>query len=152
MSVSIGHKSAKLVNVIHLNGLDHVDITDSDVRTGKISINKYGEKIIGNSTQRYLERETSDATALAEDINIGKTLWVNGTLITGIYTQLTPESAVRGSIVQYTIATGNTITAGNFVKLVGSNIAKVTSNSDEILGIAITGGTSGSRINVKIPF
>ena len=152
MSVNVGNKSANLVNVIHLNGLEHVDITDADVKTGKVSISKYGDKIIGNSTQRYLENNTSDATALAEDINIGKTLWVGGALITGTHTQLTPNLAVRGVGISYTVASGNTITTGDFVKLIGSNVGKVTTNTDKILGIATTGGSSGSTITVKVPF
>lgn len=114
MSFNVGKIGTNSVKVIHLNGLEHVDITDADVRTGKISINSNGEKVIGNSTQRYLEKGTSDATALAEDINNGKTLWVNGQLITGIYTDLTVDKAVRGNNIQY-IANENII-AGEFVK------------------------------------
>jgi len=152
MSFNLGNKSVPYVKVNHINGLDHIEITDADVRTGKVSINKYGEKVEGQSTQRFLEQMTSDATALASDINKGKTLWVNGSLITGTYSALTPELAIRGITKTYTVASTNNITAGNFVKLIGNTVGKITSKTDVILGIATKSGSAGQSITVKVPF
>ena len=113
MSLSIGSKIAELVNVIHLNGLEHVNITSDDVRTGKVSINSEGKKIIGTNTEHFLENNTI-GTALASDINRDKTLYVNGQLVTGTYDELTVNTSVRGNINQY-VANEN-ISAGSFVK------------------------------------
>lgn len=155
MGFGVGRKYASLVSVIHLNGLEHVNITDADVRTGKISIDKNGNKVVGAATQRFLQRSTADATATPIDINQGKTLYVNGSKITGTYVGITPNSSVRGrDITTYTVATGSSITAGAFVKRVGTTntVTKVTSASDVVLGIAITGGAVGDTITVRVPY
>lgn len=150
MSTFFGKIRTSSVVVID-RGLNDVNITDADVRTGKASINNKGEKIIGNSIQRFVERSTADATATPADINLSKTLYVNGKKIIGTYTEPTVENTVQGRSLSYRITEGN-ITVGDFVKISGSGVAKISSISDVILGIATQSGVSGSNIIVRVPF
>lgn len=150
MAVYAGNKVARLTQVVVDKGLNGVDITDADVRTGKISINNRGEKIIGASTLRRLQSLTNDATATANDIDSGYSGYSNGVKIDGAYMEITVENSINGNTITKTA--GGTISIGDFVKLSGSNVVKVTSASDIIYGVAQTSGTSGSTITVKIPY
>lgn len=154
MGFGIGNKIASLVKVIHLNGLESITISDADIRTDKVSIDMHGNKIIGNATKRFFENNTLDGDAFPNDINIDKTLYVNGTKIIGQYNELTVNDIIRGSDFEYIVASGNTINAGDFVQRVGSTntVSKINTSTDLILGIAITGGNSGSTITVRIPY
>lgn len=152
MALYIGSKLATGVTIIHDKGLKDVNVTDADVRTGKVSIDSNGFRVVGAATQRFFEKNTTGATAIASDIDTGKTGYSSGRKITGTYVAPTVNTAVKGNNVNYTVATGNTIVAGNFVKLIGSNIGKVTSASDTILGIATAGGSAGATIAVKVPY
>lgn len=150
---SLGTRELDLLSSIIDRGLNNVDITDADVRTGKISIDRNGEKIIGASTQRFLERSTADATAVASDINLGKTGYSDGVKLTGTHTDMTINTAIRGLTSDYTVASDNTVTAGDFVKIISDRtIGKIASNTDTILGVAMTSGSANSTVTVFIPF
>lgn len=120
MAVTIGSKSAQLVNIVHLTGLEHIDIVSNDIRTGKISIDSKGNKVIGSNTEYFLATNTI-GTVVSEDINAGKTIYVNGELITGTYTEPTLDTAVRGITKEYTVKNGH-ITSGSFVKIVNDTV------------------------------
>lgn len=150
MSVFFGKSRTSSVVVID-RGLSNVNITDADVRTGKVSINNKGEKVIGNHVQRFIEQSTADATATPIDVNTGKTVYVNGKKIIGTYVEPTAETIVRGNSTTYSITSGS-ISVGDFVKLSGNGIAKVTNSTDIIVGIALQSGSSGSSIKIKKPF
>jgi len=151
MALYIGSKLATGVTIVHDKGLKDVNVTDADVRTGKVSIDSNGFRVVGAATQRFFEKNTTGATAIASDIDTGKTGYSSGRKITGTYVGPAINTTVRGNTVTYTVATGNTVTAGDFVKLIGSNVGKVTSASDVILGIAAVSGNAGTSITVKTP-
>lgn len=55
---------------------------------------------------------------------------------------------VNGSTVSKTIATGNTINAGDFVSVSGSNVCAYNGT---IYGVAKKSGTAGQTIAVYVP-
>lgn len=58
---------------------------------------------------------------------------------------------VNGSLASYTVATNETVEAGNFVTLTASNtIKKVVSQAEKILGIAKSKGSGGKSIKVYV--
>ena len=131
-------------------GLNNVDITETDIRPGKISIDHNGNKLEGVTSEKFLENRTP-GTATAADITIDKTLWVNGEKITGTAkTIVNKYELINGKIESYAIAFDNIITAGDFISIAGNLIFKYTGEYD-IHGIAAQDGTSGEIINVIVP-
>lgn len=114
MAVNLGQIKTH-VPVIVDRGIQGVNITDADVRTGKVSIDNKGKKVIGNHIARFIESQTSDGTAVPADINLGKTLYVAGKKITGTYIDLTVENTMRAKTEQNIAA--ETIPANSFVRI-----------------------------------
>ena len=130
------------------NGLGHVDITDADVRTGKVSIGSNGEPIYGNAEHRKFEENTSDATATPKDINIGKTGYVNGVKITGEYTDKTLDDIINGNVESYTVKIGD-VTEGTFVKYVYDYIVNGGTEAGTSIQTMITNVSDFTR-DVKV--
>ena len=131
MPVYAGNSSSKFTVVKIDRGLSHVNITDADIRTGKLSINNKGEKIIGASTERFLQSSTKDATALSKDINPSKTGYVDGVKLVGSYTDMTLDSGITGNIVSYPVKSDIT-NAGDFVKFTKYISGKTLAGTSDI--------------------
>ena len=60
------------------------------------------------------------------------------------------SGGVNGQLATYTVETGNSVVAGDFVKLITSTTIARAIQGDEVLGIASQNGSSGSSIKVYI--
>ena len=149
MGVYLGPKDIFAKSVI-INGLENINITADDVRTGTVSINKNGLPVYGNSSGKFLADNTSDATATAADINNNKIGYASGIRLVGRYVKTDITNGIKGDIVESIAA--ETITAGSFVKLSSNKIYNITSASDVIYGVAQTSATNNAVITVYVPY
>lgn len=58
---------------------------------------------------------------------------------------------INGTIADYTVLTGSTVAAGQFVAFSGTSVYPATSADAQIIGIAKQKGTSGATIKVYVP-
>lgn len=58
---------------------------------------------------------------------------------------------VNGTLASYTVASGKTVTAGQFVAKSGTSVYPATSDSANVIGIAKQNGSSGATIKVYVP-
>lgn len=58
---------------------------------------------------------------------------------------------INGTIADYTVLTGSTVTAGQFVALSGTSVYPATSADAMVVGIAKQNGSSGATIKVYVP-
>ena len=149
MSLYVNNKSY-VSNIVIDKGLNNVNIERSDIRPGKISIDNKGNKLVSLTNEQFLENNTI-GNVQPIDVTSGKTIYVNGERIIGTAPIINSKNElIHGVIKTYSIATSNTIVAGDFVSIVNDFIYKYTGTYN-IHGIAMHGGTSGDVIEVVVP-
>ena len=149
MGVHLGLKDI-FAKAIIISGLENIDITSDDVRTGTVSIDAEGFPVYGNSSGKFLENNTSDATVTAADINNGKVAYAAGARLVGKYVKPDISNGIRGDLVE--VIAGEAIIAGAFVKLSSNRVYNVTSADDVIYGIAKTPASTYSTLTVYVPY
>lgn len=136
-------------NIVIDRGLTNVNITDNDIRPGKVSIDSKGNKLNSLSTTAFLSKYTYDATVTATDITEGKSAYSNGVKIIGTAQSNTDTSnLIKGVKRNYIIANNVTIYAGDFVVKNADNTITQYQINSTILGIALQSGQSGDEIEV----
>lgn len=58
---------------------------------------------------------------------------------------------INGTMASYTVASGRTVKAGQFVATDGSSVYPATSADAMVVGIAKQNGSSGATIKVYVP-
>ena len=58
---------------------------------------------------------------------------------------------INGTLVNYTVLSGSTVTTGQFVALSGTSVYPATSADAMVIGIAKQNGSSGATIKVYVP-
>lgn len=58
---------------------------------------------------------------------------------------------INGTLASYTVASGRTVKAGQFVATDGSSVYPATSADAMVVGIATQNGSSGATIKVYVP-
>ena len=58
---------------------------------------------------------------------------------------------INGTLANYTVLTGSTVTAGQFVAFSGTSVYPATSADAMVIGIAKQNGSSGATIKVYVP-
>lgn len=58
---------------------------------------------------------------------------------------------INGTLASYTVASGRTVKAGQFVATDGSSVYPATSADAMVVGIAKQNGSSGATIKVYVP-
>ena len=152
MSVYINNKEYN-AGVIIDKGLSNVNVTNTDIRPGKVSIDSNGNKLPAVSHEIFFTSLTNDATVIASDVTAGKTIYANGHKIVGTGSTSTENVNIRdssnGIIKNFTVQNGQNIKAGDFVTMYGTEILLYGSHLyTTIGGIALQDGVYPDVIEV----
>lgn len=153
------YKGNTKINKIYVKtrvNTDYITATAADIVSGKTSIDADYNTITGTmNIDISMPNLTSDATAIASDITLGKTLYANGVKITGTARRPSLSTLIGGSVKKHIVASGQVINEGDFVKVIvidgNVRVTKSIDSDDIITGIANNSGIGGNEIEVVYP-
>lgn len=151
MSLYVNGKNYS-ANIVINKGLSNIDIMDTDIRPGKISIDSDGNKLESAGQEKILSKLTDDANITAADVTMNKIIYANGKRLVGTYQSNSDISTlINGDKKNYPVALGAYINAGDFVRVLSDGTVNSYQPNSGMSGIALQNGTYGQNIDIVVP-
>ena len=113
-----------MADIVIDRGLNNVNIVDTDIRPGKVSIDSKGNKLESASSEKFLSVLTDDGNIVPSDVTVGKIVYSNGKRLVGTASTDTIDTMtlINGVTQVFAVGQNMDIKVGDFVRLELPNI------------------------------